>query len=200
MQIKRLHRILGLILLLPLLGWALTGLVFFIKPGYTEAYQPLLTKTYPIDKSWAIEPVEQWQDIRLVKTILGTHLLVTNGAETKHLTPSTLQLKAPPTSIQLTALIKDAISVNQDRYGNIVGIKNNTAFTNTGVEISLDWNTLKLSQRGQDTELIDLIYKVHYLQWTPFGAMNEILGFVGLIILIALTVFGAMLVFKKSDQ
>jgi hypothetical protein len=30
--------------------------------------------------------------------------------------------------------------------------------------------------------------------------MNEILGFVGLIILIALTVFGAMLVFKKSDQ
>jgi uncharacterized iron-regulated membrane protein len=197
---KRYHRILGIIMLLPLLGWALTGVVFFIKPGYDDAYQPLVIKTYAIDKSWTIEPEQQWQDIRLVKTILGTHLLVTDDGDTKHLAPYTLQAKELPPSDQLSALIQDAISVNQARYGNIILINDNIATTNTGVQITLDWNRLKLSQRGQDTDLIDLIYKIHYLQWTPFKAINEIVGFVGLFLLMALTVLGAMLVMKKSDK
>jgi uncharacterized iron-regulated membrane protein len=200
MLTKRYHRILGIIMLLPLLGWGLTGVVFFIKPGYDDAYQSLVIKTYAIDKSWTVEPEQQWQDIRLVKTILGTHLLVTADGDTKHLTPYTLKAKELPPSDQLSALIQDAISVNQARYGNIIQINDNIATTNTGVQITLDWNRLKLSQRGQDTNLIDLIYKVHYLQWTPFKTINEIVGFVGLFLLMALTVLGAMLVIKKSDK
>ncbi len=35
---RRFHRLLGLVLLLPILGWAATGLVFFTKPGYAQAY------------------------------------------------------------------------------------------------------------------------------------------------------------------
>jgi hypothetical protein len=200
MPTKRYHRILGIVLLLPLLGWALTGLVFFIKPGYSDAYQPLVIKTYPIDTSWTIETAHQWQDLRLVKTILGTHLLVTTDGNTKHLNPYTLQVKTLPSSDQLTLLIEDAIAVNQDRYGSVTAIKDSVATTDTAVTITLDWKTLKLTQRGQDTELIDLIYKVHYLQWTPYAAINQVLGFAGLFLLMALTVLGAMLVVKKSDK
>ena len=200
MPTKRYHRILGIVLLLPLLGWALTGLVFFIKPGYSDAYQPLLIKTYPIDTSWTIDTAQQWQDLRLVKTILGTHLLVTTDRNTKHLNPYTLQVKTLPSSDQLTLLIEDAIAVNQDRYGSVTAIKDSVATTDTAVTITLDWKTLKLTQRGQDTELIDLIYKIHYLQWTPYAAINQVLGFAGLFLLMALTVLGAMLVVKKSDK
>jgi hypothetical protein len=197
---KHLHRILGIILLLPLLGWALTGSVFFIKPGYSDAYQPLVIKTYPIDTSWTIDTAKHWQDVRLVKTILGTHLLVTTDGKTKHLNPYTLEEKALPSSHQLTVLIEDAISPNQARYGSITAIKDGVATTDTAVTITLDWNTLKLTQRGQDTELINLIYKIHYLQWTPYAAINQVLGFVGLFLLMALTVLGAMIVVKKSDK
>lgn len=200
MPTKRFHRILGIILLLPLLGWALTGLVFFIKPGYSDAYQPLVIKTYPIDTSWTIDTAKHWQDVRLVKTILGTHLLVTTDDNTKHLNPYTLQEKALPSSDQLTVLIEDAISPNQDRYGSVTAIKDSVATTDTAVTITLDWKTLKLTQRGQDTELINLIYKIHYLQWTPYAAINQVLGFAGLFLLMALTVLGAMLVVKKSDK
>jgi hypothetical protein len=200
MPTKRFHRILGIILLLPLLGWALTGLVFFIKPGYSDAYQPLVIKTYPIDTSWTIDTAKHWQDVRLVKTILGTHLLVTTDDNTKHLNPYTLQEKALPSSDQLTVLIEDAISPNQDRYGSVTVIKDSVATTDTAVTITLDWKTLKLTQRGQDTELINLIYKIHYLQWTPYAAINQVLGFAGLFLLMALTVLGAMLVVKKSDK
>jgi uncharacterized iron-regulated membrane protein len=200
MPTKRFHRILGIILLLPLLGWALTGLVFFIKPGYSDAYKPLVIKTYPIDTSWTIDTAKHWQDVRLVKTILGTHLLVTTDDNTKHLNPYTLQEKALPSSDQLTVLIEDAISPNQDRYGSVTVIKDSVATTDTAVTITLDWKTLKLTQRGQDTELINLIYKIHYLQWTPYAAINQVLGFAGLFLLMALTVLGAMLVVKKSDK
>jgi hypothetical protein len=200
MPTKRYHRIMGIILLLPLLGWGLTGLVFFIKPGYSDAYQPLGIKTYPIDTSWTIDTARHWQDLRLVKTILGTHLLVTADGNTKHLDPYTLQAKVLPPSDQLTALIQDAIAVNQGRYGSVTAIKDSIATTSTAVKITLDWKTLKLTQRGQDTELINLIYKIHYLQWTPYSALNQVLGFGGLFLLMALTVLGAMLVVKKSDK
>ena len=48
-QIRRLHRSVGLVLLLPFLGWAITGFVFFVKPGYEGAYETLQPKTYPLD-------------------------------------------------------------------------------------------------------------------------------------------------------
>lgn len=41
------HRLLGIVLLLPMLGWAGTGLVFFVKPGYDAAYGELKVRDVP---------------------------------------------------------------------------------------------------------------------------------------------------------
>ena len=41
MRARILHRIIGIALLLPFFGWAITGMVFFIKPGYAGAYEIL---------------------------------------------------------------------------------------------------------------------------------------------------------------
>jgi uncharacterized iron-regulated membrane protein len=41
MRVRNLHRIIGIALLLPFFGWAITGMVFFIKPGYAGAYEIL---------------------------------------------------------------------------------------------------------------------------------------------------------------
>ena len=199
MPVKHYHRILGIILLLPLLCWALTGLVFFIKPGYGDAYQQLAIKTYPLDKTWTISTTKQWQDIRLVKTILGTHLLVTSSGETTHLDSTSLKVKPIPSSQDLTALLQDAISTNKARYGSITSIDENIATTNTGVKVTIDWNTLELNQRGEDTELIGLIYKIHYLQWTSSKPLNKVLGFTGLFLLMSLTTLGLILTFRKNE-
>jgi len=43
-------------MLLPFAGWAVTGAIFFIKPGYGPAYESLSIKTYPLDKPLAINP------------------------------------------------------------------------------------------------------------------------------------------------
>ena len=187
---RKIHRTIGLILLLPMLGWAITGVIFFIKPGYKEAYGQLPLKKYPIEKSLIISPKNKWEEVKLSKTILGHHLLVKVDGIVKHLDPATLQEKAPPSSLQYKRLIEDAVSTNKERYGEVVTVSNNNALTSTGVEIKLDWLNLALKQKGNDTKLIDFLYKIHYLQWTPSTLINQFFGAIGLLLLIILTLCG----------
>lgn len=193
---NKLHKIIGLILVLPMLGWTCTGMIFFIKPGYQAAYESLEVKTYPISDSLTIKPKSDWQKISLVKTILGEHLLVKTADKPLHLAPKSLVDKALPSEQEFTALLSDAFN-GSSRYGDIVSINGLSARTSTGIEVKLDWQSLRLSQKGQDTALINLLYKIHYLQWTGHKAIDQVLGILGLILLITLTVLGVRLYAKK---
>ncbi len=194
---RKLHKIIGLILVLPMLGWTITGVIFFIKPGYQGAYEQLAIKTYPLNDAIAVQAKSDWQEMKLVTTILGDHLLVKTKNKTKHLDPNSLLPIATPTETEFKTLLVDAFSRNSERYGEIVTLDGLSAITNTGVEIKLDWNNLRLSQKGQDTHVINLLYKVHYLQWTSHKGFDQVLGIVGLILLIFLTFLGVRLYLKK---
>ena len=193
MNSRKIHKIVGLILILPMLGWTLTGLIFFIKPGYNGAYEQLAFKTYPLEKSFSIPASKTWKEVRLIKSILGYHLLVKSGDKTEHLDPLSLLPKAMPTESQYKYLLQDALSGNKERYGEVVNINGDIASTSSDIEIKLNWNNFSLYQKGQDTKLINLLYKIHYLQWTPFKAFNQVVGIVGLLLLITLTLFGIKL-------
>ncbi|TWX68281.1 PepSY domain-containing protein [Colwellia sp. C1TZA3] len=199
MKSRKLHRLIGLILVLPMLGWTLTGLVFFIKPGYQGAYEQLSVKHHPLSQVLSVIPKKNWQEVRLVNTVLGTHLLVKSSHKVEHLDPVSLLEKPVPTSLQFTTLLNDAFSDNKTRYGTIESVNGLSAQTNTGVKVTLDWQTLKLSQTGQDTQLINLLYQIHYLQWTPFKGINQVLGIFGLLLLISLTVLGVRLYIKQRS-
>ena len=55
-MVRKFHRLVGLVMLLPLITWAATGAVFFIKPGYGAAYDALPIRTYPIEGSITVRP------------------------------------------------------------------------------------------------------------------------------------------------
>ena len=194
---RKLHKIIGLILVLPMLGWTITGIIFFIKPGYQGAYEQLSIKTYPLNESIALQPQRDWQEMKLVSTILGDHLLVKSNNKTEHLDPNSLLLKPAPSEAEFNALLLDAFTGNSERYGDVINLDGLSAQTNTGVEIKLDWNNLRLSQKGQDTQLINLLYKVHYLQWTPSKNFNQFLGILGLILLALLTALGVRIYLRN---
>jgi hypothetical protein len=190
------HRIIGIVLLLPLLGWAVTGAIFFIKPGYGGAYELLAVKTYPLDGGEAIRPQAGWREARMVKTILGTHFLARTDAGWRNLDPTSL-LPAPiPGDEAMQRLLHDAFTANPDRYGKIVRLVDRTVTTDTGVEVVLDWNRLSLQQHGKDTARIDGLYKVHYLQWTGNKTVDKFVGAIGLILLVTLALIGARLAFR----
>ena len=186
-------------MLLPLVGWAVTGAVFFVKPGYAGAYEALAVRTYPLDDNLPVR-VQAWREARLVKTILGTHLLARTDAGWRHLDPATLRIAPLPPQEKLRLLYEDAFTANPDRYGHVATQTEATARTTTGVEVTLDWNRLSLQQRGRDTDRIDALYRIHYLQWTGQKILDRILGVIGLLLIVTLTYLGARLAFARKPR
>jgi hypothetical protein len=64
MKTRALHRIIGIVMLLPLTGWAVTGAVFFLKPGYGNAYDLLQVKTYPLEPKFELQGDSSWLEVR----------------------------------------------------------------------------------------------------------------------------------------
>lgn len=195
---RRLHRLLGWCLILAFFIWTCTGLVFFIKPGYQAAFAYLSVKTYPISGDIHIKPQPQWQEIKWLHTVLGPHLLVKQADGWQQLRPDDFTVRPEPSANDVLLLVTDAIRVDPKRYGQQV-LKTDQGFvTDTGVHIQLDWASLSLSQQGQDTEIINNLYKLHYLQWTGHKTLDQILGVFGLMLLMFTTVLGFGLLTRKA--
>ncbi len=198
MRARSVHRIIGIVLLIPFFCWAITGLIFYLKPGYEHAYEVLTPKTYLVNTQQPINPAPGWLEVRYLRTILGDHLLVRTKSGWVHIDPSNNQPKTAPSEEDLRKLIKDAFSSNPQRYGEIATLSGNTVTTNTGVEVTLDWNRMSLQQKGKDTDRIDLLYRIHYLQWTGVKTIDRVVGFVGITLVLLLTSLGALLAFKRG--
>jgi len=198
MRVRSVHRFIGILLFIPFFGWALTGLVFFIKPGYEGAYEQLDPKSYPMTAGLPITSEPDWLELRYLRTILGDHLLVRTKSGWTQLDPTNKQERNLPSEENLRKLLKDAFTVNPQRYGDISTINGTTVTTNTGVEVSLDWNRMSLQQKGRDTDRIDRLYRIHYLQWTGVKSIDRVMGFVGIVLVLALTSLGGWLVFKRG--
>ena len=98
MHSKKFHKLAGMVLTIPMICWALTGIVFFVKPGYQQAYEQIFVKTYPITTKITITPEQNWQEIKIIQTILGQHLLVKENGVTKHLDPITHVIQTTPSA------------------------------------------------------------------------------------------------------
>lgn len=197
MKTRRLHKLLGICLLLPFIGWAITGIVFFVKPGYAGAYEMLQPRLYPLESRLDVLPRPEWLELRRVRTVLGEHLLVRTDEGWLQLDTETLQQRPAPADDDVARLLHDAFGANPQRYGSIVEISGNTVATDTGVVIDVDWNRLNFSQQGRDTKRIDALYRIHYLQWTGIPVVDRVLGIAGLLLLITLTALGAKLAFAR---
>jgi hypothetical protein len=187
-------------MLLPFVGWALTGAVFFIKPGYGGAYETLAVKTYPIESPVTLPAAPGWLEARVVRTAVGDHLLVRTAAGWKQLDPRTLADRPAPADADVRMLLIDAFTANPDRYGHIVSVDGMTATTDTGTRVTLSWPRLTLSQRGRDTDRIDALYRIHYLQWTGVAALDKIVGAVGLALILVLSALGVKLVWSSRPR
>src|ERR1041385_9027755 len=197
MRTRTTHRVIGIILLIPFVGWAITGLVFFLKPGYTGAYEALTPKVYPINNQVLISENPNWLEVRYLRTILGDHLLVRTEAGWMNLNPDDKRPRLA-TGDETRRLVQDALSVNPKRYGRIVAVNGDTVITDTGVVVTIDWNRMSLQQTGTDTKWIDSLYRVHYLQWTGIKSIDRIVGFTGITLVLVLTALGASLAFRRN--
>lgn len=191
MRPRKIHRLVGIILLLPFVAWSTTAVFFLVRPAYNEAYEQLQVRQLPMENIIQFVPDPSWQEARFSRTVLGEHLLVRDPQGWQHLDAFTLDPRPAPTGDELIQLINDATRHNTERYGTVESLSGMNAVTDTGVEVSVNWDTLTMHQRGPDTRRIDWVYDVHYLRWTGFETFDRILGLFGLFLLMYMTYSGA---------
>ena len=198
MIIRKQHRLLGGILLLPFIAWSLTGVFFLVRPAYEQAYSVLSPKTYSADQI-NISAQPEWQEVRLLKTVLGLHLLVKQEGGWQQLDPDSLEVRATPVEADLVSFVEDAISQDTLRYGELLPGESDPFRTSTGVTIAVNWDSLSLYQQGLDTRWIDRIYRIHYLQWTGIAFLDTILGVAGLLLLLLMTATGSAMLLRREE-
>jgi hypothetical protein len=138
MKTRKWHRLIGLVMLAPFTGWAITGSIFSLKPGYAGAYEILQPRSYPLEHDTSVKADPGWLEFRCLKTILGHHLLVRTDEDWSQLNPSSLLPENLPGENEIRLLVEDAISGNAARYGHINNVSGNQVITDTGVHIKLD--------------------------------------------------------------
>ena len=199
MSFKRYHRLTGIIMLLPLLLWAVTGAFFIVKPGYEDAYEQLNLATKPVLKPLPALPAGEWLEVKQLHSPMGHHVLVrdTNGWQQVAIGGNTY--RSFPSRSDFEGLLNAAIAHNNDRYGQVFSIDGNTALTSTGVRLQLDWGAMRLSQQGSDTDWINTVYEIHYLRWTGNNFIDSSLELLGLGLLVILTVLGLAMIVPKNE-
>ncbi|HTQ99057.1 MAG TPA: hypothetical protein VMH83_03665 [Candidatus Acidoferrum sp.] len=178
---------------MPFIAWSLTAVFFLVRPRYEQAYETLAVRTYPLADHTAFAVDPSWQELKLLRTILGEHLLVRLDGRWRQLDPVARQPRAHPDENDLKRLVEDAFVANPVRYGHIAAIDGDRITTTTGVDVTFDWDTFTLSQQGTDTRWINRIYDIHYLKWTGIAALDKVLGVSGLLLLLYMTWTGAQL-------
>jgi hypothetical protein len=199
-MLRKFHRVIGYLLMLPIITWMLTGLFFFFKPGYADAYAALPIKQYPISEWPVLEANPSWQQVKVMQSILGRHVLIKDGNGWHHLDSDGKAKLAVPSGAQLKTLVDDAITIDPERYGKIVDVNALKFVTNTGVAITLDWNSMSLRQQGRDTQMINQIYDIHYLRWTGNRTFDQFAGVIGLLSLVLLAVIGVIMSIKNKER
>jgi hypothetical protein len=192
---RKVHKIVGLILLLPFISWSLTAVFFLVRPRYEQAYENLAVRQYPMQAQPAFLPGHDWLEYRYFNSILGEHLLVKTGEGWRNLDPDTLLEVPEPGPADLKRLVEDAFAANPQRYGHVAALDPELITTDTGVRITWNWDSMSLDQEGRDTRAIARVYDIHYLEWTGIYWLDKVLGLSGLFLLIYMTWSGMKLAF-----
>jgi uncharacterized iron-regulated membrane protein len=207
---SRIHRWLAIVLVVPLVIWSITGVLFHLKPGWSRAYD-MLSIDRPLDALPANPPDAIATaaggtiiHLELTNTALGPLYRVATTAGTVLLDAS-LHRRSPLSLEDARTLAADAVahSPHAADYGTLrdARIDRNTvrlAFEHANVDIDRD--SALLVQRGRDTDRIDWLYRLHYLSWTGNRTLDKLLAIVGLALIWVVMIPGLVLFVRRRGR
>lgn len=162
-QLRRAHRLLALLAVLPLLAWIISGLLLVIMGPEAVETGTLDLPTEPIRRSVTVRPEAGSTEARVFATPMGNHLLQKTEFGWRHIDPSTGQLKDVPTESQLRSLLEIAFDTDPEGFGEIELVTADSVVTTTGRSVSLDWPSYTATYRDGATERVRLVRRVHGL-------------------------------------
>lgn len=223
---RTMHRLIGILMALPLLVWIVTGVLFNVKYRYAEAYETLEIQTPASWESARKSPAELVQEQRLDGTekmaLFASPFVSPAGTpayagmhEGKPVAISAATGEDIPAANQDDAKkwadAAIARSANASRYGTVQRMSEGTrvsmrtgfmdpAFVmvySGGKRVTVDRITGEMSQTGTLNDWIDWTYHLHYLQWTPWRMVNIALVLIATPLTLVLAFSGLVMAFGK---
>lgn len=224
--LKTAHRLAGLVLAVPLILWIGTGLLFHMKPGWDETYESLAVPP-PGPLPWekvvfspaavkarglldpgpvALAPhpsgLVAWFGLREGRPA------AVDGTSGEPIPP------ASESAARAFALAAISASRHAKSYGTIVsaetaahrsvftGVENPALLfrTSGGKRVLVDRVTGEVSQTGDLNAWIDRLYRIHYLQWTPWKPVNIGLVLVASLLVLLLAASGVRLAVTRPSR
>jgi uncharacterized iron-regulated membrane protein len=208
----RIHRWLAIVLVVMLVAWSVTGLLFHIKPGWQRAYDmlsgeqrdaPLPSDVIPFATLQQAAPGAQLLRVELFQTVLGPLYRVRTAKSTRLVDARSGAARSPLDASSAQALAVDAVSRSAQRasYGQPSGAEISEHSVRVrfsgGPSVEVGRDDARLSQRGADTDRIDWLYRIHYLQWTGNPTFDRLLPLAGLALIWAVMIPGIVLFVQR---
>ncbi|MBA3462670.1 MAG: PepSY domain-containing protein [Deltaproteobacteria bacterium] len=201
------HRWLAILLVVLLAVWSVTGLLFHLKPGWSRAYDMLSAERRgPLQPSKLVALSTVGDDItglELIDTALGPIYRVSTSQGTSLVDATTGAKKSPLSLADARTLVADAISRSSHAatYGELetadLGDSKVAIACSGGRTIEISRNDGRISQRGRDTDRIDWLYRIHYLQWTGNKTFDRAFSIFGLALIWAVVFPGLVLFVRR---
>jgi hypothetical protein len=207
MSWAKVHRWLAIFLVVLLVVWSVTGLLFHLKPGWARAYDMLSAERRgPLRPGSLVAPSvvgDEVTSLALIDTALGPLYRVTSAAGPALYDAKTGARRSPLSLADAKLLAADAISrsAHASDYGEIATaeVRGDTAVLELsgGATVEVGLSDARMSQRGGDTDRIDWLYRIHYLQWTGNQAVDKVLAIGGLALIWAVVIPGLVLFVRR---
>ena len=194
----RVHRWLSVVLVVPLAVWSITGLVFHLKPGWGRAYDQLaIERPTTLHPASLAPPPPDVQSLELFDTVLGP-LYRIDGARLVDARTGQPRVLSPDDA---RALAADAVARSPHGYGAAGAVTADDATVHiayaNGVRVDVSRADARISQRGNDTDRIDWLYRIHYLQWTGNRSLDRVVAVAGLVLIWLVFVPGLVLFVRR---
>jgi hypothetical protein len=232
---RRLHRLMGLSLALPLVLWMATGLLFHVKHRYAEAYEVLQAPVRGnADLSrFTVSAARAADGDRFEKGCVPRFALRPDGrgawfgkkdgrgVAVDAETGEALQPASEEISLEW-ARAAVAASPNAAHYGYALAPRASMPSSPTlskslssltlsqnpsldlsfsgGKTVTIDRLTGEIAQTGALNVWIDFTYRVHYLQWTPWKAVNVALVLVAVPLVLGLALSGLRMALGRDRR
>ncbi len=221
---RRFHRFLGLSLVLPLVLWTATGLLFHVKHRYAEAYEALQAPvrgssdlsrfTVPLAQAAAGDRFEKgcvprfalrpdgrgaWfgrKDGKGVAVDAETGGILGEGEERISSEWGLAAVRASAHAARYGELVK--VGPSHRAQPSVLTLSKNSSldlFFSGGKTVTIDRLTGEIAQTGALNDWIDFTYRVHYMQWTPWKSVNVALVLVAVPLVLGLAVSGVRMAF-----
>jgi hypothetical protein len=201
------HRWLAILLVVLLAVWSVTGLMFHLKPGWARAYDMLSAERGgPLHPGALAAPSVVGDDVtsfELIDTVLGPLYRVSSASGSALYDARSGARRSPLALADAKTLALDAVgrSAHASEYGELetADLRGDTAVIafSGGATVEVGLRDARMSQRGGDTDRIDWLYRIHYLQWTGNRTIDRAFAIAGLALIWAVVIPGLVLFVRR---